>query len=162
MGRVGLGRVWRVGGFSAHPYRRPGSTHTKQRLDRAIANKDWIEKFPASSVSHLFSHASNHIPILLRTMNDRQLKGRGAGGFKFEESWLLWDDCEEVVLEAWTKRRQGNPGLKGVRDRIQGCGDDLHAWGSSKTKPKTKEIKRLQNMLEVLNAKEMTEDGRSE
>ena len=95
-------------------------------------------------------------------MNDRQLKGRGAGGFKFEESWLLWDDCEEVVLKAWTKRGQGNPGLKGVKDRIQGCGADLHAWGSSKTKPKTEEIKRLQKKLEVLNAKEMTEDGRSE
>ena len=52
--------------------------------------------------------------------------------------------------------------MKGVRDRIQGCGDDLHAWGSSKTKPKTEEIKRLQKMLEVLNAKEMTKDGRSE
>ena len=36
-------------------------------------------------------------------MNDRRLRGRGAGGFKFEESWLLWDDCEEVVHKAWTK-----------------------------------------------------------
>ena len=80
-------------GFTRHKFtwtnRRPGSAHTQQRLDRAVANKDWIEKFLANSVSHLFSHASDHIPILLRTMNDRRLRGRGAGGFKFEESWLL-------------------------------------------------------------------------
>ena len=50
------------------------------------------------------------------------LKEGGAGGFKFEESWLLWDDCEEAVLEAWTKGGQGSLGLRGVRDRIQGCG----------------------------------------
>ena len=35
----------------------------------------------------------------------------------------------------------------------------MHAWGSSKT---IEEIKRLQKKLEVLNAKEMTKDGRSE
>ena len=153
-------------GFAGHKFtwtnKRPGSAYTKQRLDRAVANKDWIEKFHASSVSHLFNHASDHIPILLRTMNDRRLRGRGAGGFKFEESWLLWDDCEEAVLEAWTKGGQRSLGLSGVRDRIQGCGADLHEWGSSKTKPKTEEIKRLQKKLEVLNANEMTEDSKSE
>ena len=60
-------------------------------------------------------------------MNDRRLKGRGAGGFKFEESWLLWDDCKEAVLEVWTKGGQGSPGLSRVRDQIQGCGVDLQA-----------------------------------
>ena len=37
---------------------------------------------------------------------------------------------------------------------------DLNAWGSSKTKPETEEIKRLQRKLEVLNVEEMTEDSR--
>ena len=94
-------------GFNGHKFtwtnQRLGSAHTKQRLDKAVADKDWIEKFPASSVSHLFSHASDRIPILLRTMNDKRFRGRGVGGFRFEESWLLWDDCEEVVHEVWTK-----------------------------------------------------------
>ena len=66
--------------------RRPSLAHTKQRLDRATANRVWIEKFAASLISHLFSHASNHLPILLKTMNDRQVRGRGVGDFKFEEN----------------------------------------------------------------------------
>ena len=94
-------------GFIGHKFtwknKQPGSTPTKQRLDRATANEGWTEKFLASRVSHLFSHASNHIPILLTTMNDRRLRGRGASGFKFEECWLLWDDCEEAVGGAWNK-----------------------------------------------------------
>ena len=64
--------------------------------------------------------------------------------------------------EAWTKGGQGSLGLRGVMDRIQGCRVDLNAWGSSKTKPETKEIKRLQKKLEVLNVEEMIEDSRSE
>ena len=134
-------------GFIGHKFtwtnRRPGLAHTKQRLDRAIANRVWIDRFLASSVSHLFSHASDHIPILLKTMIDRQVRGRGTGGFRFEENWLLWADCEDVMTEAWTKGSRGNLGLSGVRDQIQACGAKLHAWGSFKTKPETEEIKRL-------------------
>ena len=92
-------------------------------------------------------------------MNDRRLRGRGVGGFKFEECWLLWDDCEEAVHEAWTK---GGHGILGLRDQIQLYGADLHAWGSSKTKPETEEIKRLQNKLELMNASEMIEERKSE
>ena len=49
-------------------------------------------------------------------MNDRWLRGRGTGGFKFEESWLLWDDYEDIVLEVWTKGGQGSSSLRGIRD----------------------------------------------
>ena len=121
-----------------------------------------MEKFPASLVSHLFSHASDHLPILLKTMKDRQVRGRGIGGFKFEENWLLWDDCEEVVTEAWAKGDGDSSGLRGVRDCIQTCGPKLYAWGSSKTKPKTEEIRRLQKKLELMNESELTEESRSE
>ena len=51
----------------------------------------------------------------------------------------------------------------GTCDRMQALvGDELHAWGSSKTKPETGEIKRLQKKLELMNASEMTEDNKSE
>ena len=93
----------------------------------ATANRVWIEKFPASSVTHLFSHASDHLPILLKTMNDRWTRGREVGGFKFEESWLLWEDCEEAVTEVWTKGGYGCLGLSGARENIQSCGAELHA-----------------------------------
>ena len=52
--------------------------------------------------------------------------------------------------------------MSGVRDQIQVCGAELHAWGSSKTKPETEEINRLQKNLEVMNECELTEESRSE
>ena len=75
---------------------------------------------------------------------------------------MLWDDCEEVVLEAWTKRGYGSSGLSGLRDQIQICGADLYACGSSKSKPEIEEIKRLQKKVELMNASEMIEESRNE
>nr|XP_023880677.1 uncharacterized protein LOC111993057 [Quercus suber] len=107
--------------------RRPGEVHTKQRLDRVMANRDWVEKFPASSVTHLFSHAYDHLPILLKTMKDRSKQGRGARSFKFKESWLLWDDYGEVVAEAWTKGGVGSSSLETTMEKIRISGAELHA-----------------------------------
>ena len=47
--------------------KRPGAANTRERLDRAVENKEWLDRFPVSSVSHIFSHASDHIPLILQT-----------------------------------------------------------------------------------------------
>ena len=35
------------------------------RLDCAVANKEWIDKYQMSNVTHLSSHASDYLPIIL-------------------------------------------------------------------------------------------------
>ena len=45
--------------------KRLGEANTKIKLDRVVANKDWIGKFQMSKVIHLSAHASDHLPILL-------------------------------------------------------------------------------------------------
>ena len=45
--------------------KRSGDANTRLRLDRAMATTDWREKFSISLVTHLSSHASNHLPIIL-------------------------------------------------------------------------------------------------
>ena len=52
-------------------------------------------------MSHEFSHAPDHMPLLLQIGKDNRLQGCVARGFKFEEVWLLSDECEELVGEAW-------------------------------------------------------------
>ena len=85
-------------GFLGYPFtwnnKRPGHANTRQRLDWAVANAEWRLKFPATTVTHLFSHASNHLPIILQAMTDRRKTVRSKKGFKFEKVWLMWDDCE--------------------------------------------------------------------
>jgi len=66
-----------------------------------MASVDWKGKFQDCTITHLVSHASDHLPLLMQTRSDNENWGYGARGFKFEESWLLWDDCERIVEEAW-------------------------------------------------------------
>ena len=83
-------------------------------------------------------------------------------GFKFEESWLLWEECKAVVLEGWNKMGGTISAIANVKERIDGCGRELHAWGVSKTHPDTERIKVLQKIIEVLNMGEYTEGNKAE
>ena len=110
-------------GFCGHPFtwnnKRPENANTKERLDRVIANSSWSESFPASTITHLFSHALDHAPFILQTKTNCGLRGRGVNEFKFEEAWLLWDDCERMVEEAWiTGGRRVDSAMSIIKEKI--------------------------------------------
>ena len=56
-------------GFQGYKFtwnnKRLGAANTRERLDRVVTNKEWIDYFSASTVYHKFSHASDHMPIIL-------------------------------------------------------------------------------------------------
>ncbi|XP_075645798.1 uncharacterized protein LOC142616951 [Castanea sativa] len=87
---------------------------------------------------------------------------KGRKGFKFEENWLHWEDCEEVVSDAWVTGEFGGQWLGMIQHKIKCCGEALSAWGSTKTNPNTKEITQLQKRIELLNMEETTEASRAE
>lgn len=71
------------------------------------------------------------------------MHAKGPCGFKFEESWLMWDGCEDVVNEAWCNSIEGGSALEVIRQQIASCGRDLHGWGATKTHLDKEEIKYL-------------------
>ena len=86
-------------------------------------------------------------------------------GFEFEEAWLLWEDCGAVVKDAWEMVVEGGgeSGLASIKEKIKFCGDELQAWGSSKSEPNKAAMKILQNWLEVLNSVEVViEESKAE
>ena len=153
-------------GFIGYPYtwnnKRLGAANTRQRLDRAVANDGWREKYQASTVTHLFSHASDHRPLVLQTKSDWRVHNKGPRAFKFEESWLMWDDCEKMVLESWNKDESAQSGMHNIKEGIRNCGSELLAWVSSKTHPDAEAIKKLQKQVEELSMAEQTEENRTE
>ena len=108
-----------------------------------MVNCEWKDKFSASTLTHGFSHASDHVPILLQIGTNRDFRGVGSRGIRFEEPWLMWDDCEGVVMDSWVNSGGEVGGLSAMVDKIKGCRADLMAWGSAKTAPATEEIKLL-------------------
>lgn len=119
-------------------------------------------KFPKTIVTHIISHALDHLPLILQNHATPRQQDRGKCGFKFEEAWLLWEDCTKVVQDAWENSGGGETALESVSLKIKGCSLDLGAWGTSKTHPGTKEIKALQKRIEWLTSAPPTVQNRSD
>lgn len=153
-------------GFKGYPYtwnnRRPGAANTKQRIDRVVSNVAWRDKFPLSTVTHLSSHASDHIPIILQTKSAAKWRPKGCHGFKFEESWLLWEDCESVIKGAWEKASVEATTMVVAKRKIEVCGANLLAWGSTKTHPIQRRLrdsrKRLKSLIVQTILKEIKQN----
>ena len=48
---------------------------------------------------------------------------------------MLWDDCKTRVQQAWSLAGSGALGLADVHAKIRVCGDELKAWGDTRTRP---------------------------
>lgn len=69
---------------------------SEARLDRFVANEDWMNKFPNAKVFHMNQLKSDHRPILLRLncCETREVRNRP---FRFIASWVLhenFQDCQ--------------------------------------------------------------------
>ena len=88
-------------GYRGYPFtwsnKRAGDANTKIILDRGVANEEWRVKFQMSTITHLSTHASDHLPIMLQVQSFQQQRQQRGRSFKFEEAWLLSNECEEVV-----------------------------------------------------------------
>lgn len=124
-------------GFKGYSFtwnnKRPGQASTREWLDWAVANPEWRDKFLARIVTHLFSHASDHLPLILHSKMDREYRVRGSWRSKFEESWLLWEDCETVIRESWAKYKEEISELDNIKSKIAGYRKELKDRGTSKT-----------------------------
>ena len=94
--------------------------------------------------------------------NFRQKHRKANRGFKIEESWLLCDDCEARIQQAWSLASSREAGLAAVHTKIRACGDDLKAWGDIRNKLKEEEIKFLQNQLDRINRVDTTNESKVE
>jgi len=71
----------------------------EERLDIAMGNSQWVQHFPEVKLTNFLTFHSDHSPILLDIIPT--VRQRYNYSFKFENSWLLEDDIEEVVVDGW-------------------------------------------------------------
>ncbi|KAF7827149.1 reverse transcriptase [Senna tora] len=75
-------------------------TIIRSRIDRAHANRSWLNHFPDSKVTHLPRTHSDHCPILLST--DRILC-QGLKPFRLEPFWVTHPSFPNTVNLTWQK-----------------------------------------------------------
>ncbi|XP_031124389.1 uncharacterized protein LOC116027103 [Ipomoea triloba] len=93
MGFSGPALTWAKGGSS-------GQTKGA-RLDRALCNVSWRQRFPKANVTHLPRVSSDHAHLLIRLTDSRG--NHGQTGFKFRAAWLTSPQLLEVVHNTWRK-----------------------------------------------------------
>jgi hypothetical protein len=116
----------------------------RERLDRAVANGKWREKFPMVLVRNGDMYRSDHRTVIILTEKIQGGKpARGDNGFKFEASWLK-EECRRVVEEAW--------GQEGSREnlstKLKSVASSLKEWSSNSLGDLEKRLKEAKRELE--------------
>lgn len=86
--------------------RQEGIASIKERIDRAIADKGWLNLFPTVTIEHLRREHFDHCPILINTEKEHKW---GRRPFRFLEAWTTEKSCTQIVQTTW------NMDLKNMR-----------------------------------------------
>ncbi|KAK7256384.1 hypothetical protein RIF29_29827 [Crotalaria pallida] len=123
-------------------------------LPRFLANSDWTSRF-SYSVQHLSSPASDHSPMSIRILNPNPdtYSRRGERRFFFETGWAEFEDCNQIVSEVWNTDL-GPCSLQGTCGKIESTGFKLQDWSKKAIPCILKEIKRMQEKLDKIDARE--------
>lgn len=96
-----------------------------ERLYRALANNDWVMKFPGTKVHILSSDTSDHSPLWV--ILDYLEQPCMVKPFKFEEMWLTNLGCANIIEAAWSPRSIEDPSV-GVMRKIERRSKELSRW----------------------------------
>ncbi|KAJ1268610.1 hypothetical protein BS78_07G148300, partial [Paspalum vaginatum] len=139
LGFNGPAYTWTNKSFSTMP--------TFERLDRCLANANWIASFPNTSVHHLPMLYSDHCPILIKVdCNAVKIKKP----FRFENWWIQESDFQEVAKTSWERSRG-----RGFNLKTTYLASDLKVWWRKKPNL-SQQLTSIENHLSVLQAQHPT------
>jgi hypothetical protein len=131
---------------------RSDGSFIKERLDRAVANMEWVALYKEVEVRILAATSSDHKPVLVEFLEESRERWCGNRGFKFEASWWVDEECGTVIKNAWAETGSADNPINSVRNKLVQCQSALKCWSRRKfgqaeetLKKKTKELELLQN-----------------
>lgn len=130
------------------------------RLDRAAASEEWKTLFPFFKIKHLPRYKSDHNPILIEAYNTpkAQTEVSKRKKFRFEQMWCREEQFKEVMREAWGETKW----KEDISGKIERCGEILQSWAYWNFGSIKKRKKELTDRLEELEAKNFTDEIKTE
>lgn len=122
-----------------------------KRLERGLANLQWHLAFLEAFIEVLCRFHSDHNPLFIRLGG--VIQNRGPRHFKFEASWIVYEDYEGVVQSAWESRR-GRPLDALTKVKYQSIIFNKEVFGNIFKKKRLIEarMKRIQRSLERVDS----------
>ena len=119
-------------GFSGQKFtwckRLAGGFMVWERLDRAVANQEWISMFPGYSVTHLDTVFSNHKPLSIH-MEGFQIQNQRP--WRFEQVWLNDEACRSTVEATWESLFFSSNPMSVVEANVKNCQRHLKKWSKA-------------------------------
>ncbi|XP_074297460.1 uncharacterized protein LOC141628161 [Silene latifolia] len=126
-----------------------GDDNRQSRIDRAMGNNDWMEKFPYARLRHLEREWSDHSPLKL-ILDRRESVGQQSKRFRFEQIWVGAEGCEDAVVRGFER------GGMDLVEALNESAAELQAWKRVSIGKIVKSIASKRSQIARLN-----EGGRS-
>ncbi|WZZ78223.1 hypothetical protein YC2023_098795 [Brassica napus] len=127
--------------------KRAGGATVRCRLDRAVGNADWHEKFPHSTVKYMRLWGSDHRPILADILVKPMRRSRK---FKLDKRWVDNEELRKVILEGW--KSPDLPSHETIMEQISSCRRALSEWRRQHNVNSAKLVEELKEKVEDLYA----------
>ncbi|XP_048622814.1 uncharacterized protein LOC125591926 [Brassica napus] len=127
--------------------KRAGGSTVRCRLDRAVGNADWHEKFPHSSIKYMRLWGSDHRPILADILVKPMMRSKK---FKFDKRWLDNEELRQVILEGW--KSPDLPPDASIMEHISSCRKALGEWRRQHNINSAKLVEELKEKVEAMYA----------
>ena len=97
----------------------------KERLDRAVASRSWIHRFPQAVVEHLPLEESDHCPIVIKSEGATKTSKHP---FRFLQAWVSDASSRQVVDSAWNMEVKGGMESHKILRRLNSTTKALREW----------------------------------
>lgn len=129
-------------GFSGPPFTWSRG-EVKERLDRALGNSVWLNKFPDCSITNLPISSSDHFGLWIKPNSD---SNRRHNYFKFNGAWLD-PDFPNQVNHSWTPSAPWNENIDNLTQNLKIWNIDV---SGNIFRRKERIIRRLEGINKVL------------
>lgn len=120
----------------------------KERLDRFVANAEWMSMFPAAKFMNHNPSRSDHVPISVDVRKDFTQKQKRKRRFMFEQFWLQDEQCMDVIRQSWIGGDELHIFAK-VENRLARTRQHLLNWSKEKFGALKREIEQVRDKLSL-------------
>jgi hypothetical protein len=139
-------------GFSRLPFtwdnRQNGAHNVKVRLDRGLANRDFLDMFPVTTVWHEQTTTSDHCCLRIESYQHGTNRRRRCKPFRYENMWRRDESYVDLIRSAWGEA-DGSTDLNQLKVRLSRVQGALWDWDKNVFGSVRKNLKKLRKNLEI-------------
>lgn len=119
---------------------------TMEKLDRVVANYEWLARFPKVEVSINAAVFSYHLPISISVYGDMNLRRQGQG-FRNEAKWAKNQECKAVIKKIWQVKGNSHGTWGSVNGKLTATRKGLKEWQKMHARHVGQKLQKLSSDL---------------